>query len=101
MKTTTKFVTKFNDTVRFRSLLCTDEDKVPFAVSVNEAFQQLREEIEIVLVDLQYIHKSLRNTLNFESYASIEVQLLKITLYIILYNFDICLSCQFRKFSSI
>lgn len=74
METTLKFVQNFREIVLLRPAAVMD-DRDLFAVRLNKAFKQLREGIVIDMEDIDTVQilKSLKNTMNFEGFSSIEV----------------------------
>lgn len=79
METTLKFVGNFREIVLFRPVVLGD-DRDLFAVKLNETFKKLREGIVInpTDIDTSQILNSLKNTLNYEGFSSIEVILVNI-----------------------
>ncbi|XP_021950260.1 dynamin-1-like protein [Folsomia candida] len=74
METTLQFVKNFREIVHFRPIDVLDDEADLFAVSVNGSFKKLREEIvtDEKSIDTLQIMKALKNTQNFEGFASIE-----------------------------
>lgn len=72
-----QFVKNFREIVHFRPIDVLDDEADLFAVSVNGSFKKLREEIvtDEKSIDTLQIMKALKNTQNFEGFASIEVHI--------------------------